>query len=391
MSPGIRANSIESNTTSRPLRQSPRSNHDTMAVAAGPAIAIKPIVQPRDAQDSIPPAPGPLSKKYELPPLPKSGRKRINDDAPPNKRVAQNRIAQRIHRDKRAERQAQIEARNKFLEKELSTLGMDKAVLKTEYERAAQEWKQKENESQMQIQALSAHINKLQEDIMCGGCDENTPCACIESANASLKLQLPLPPLPPTAKALTPADFRVVLQSEHSSLEMDHTTTFSHSGHSPAANISNASIAESVPLQVPKPKPMEPRSVGGMCDMCRIDPKRFILCKALGSKAAQNMEMIMESDSAMVEAQQDPSKTKPLQQEYVAQSKLTLPCREVTTALLNHRGFEQASAELESWLGQLKSVASRNGSGVWDLDVEAASVLTTLSHLDRRFGSTDIK
>jgi hypothetical protein len=388
MSSSIRAKSIESSTTFGVSLQNPRSNPGETAIAAGPPVAIKPITQTPNTRESTPVANGLISKKYELPPLPKSGRKRLSDDAPPNKRVAQNRIAQRIHRDKRAERQVQIEARNRFLENEVSTLGADRAALTNRYESAAQEWKQKEYESQKQIQVLTAHLSKLQEDIMCGGCDENTPCACIESANASLKLQLPLPPMPLTAKALTPADFQGILQPEHSSLEMDHTTKFLKGDHS-ATNVSNAPMFETVPLYLPKPETMEPRSVGGMCDMCRTDPKRFILCKALGSKAAQSVENAIGAHHTLMETHHDSSTAQPIQQEYAAPSKVTLPCREVTTALMNHRGFEQASAELESWLGQLKGVASRNGSGVWDLDIEAASVLTTLCNLDRRFGSAD--
>lgn len=108
----------------------------------------------------------------------------------------------------------------------------------------------------------------------------------------------------------------------------------------------------------------------GTCTQCRSNPTSTLFCKTLAATKP------VKSDTLR------PIRNNATDQ--TASQGSTLNCADAFTVLSRHPGFDQASADLATWVPHLSTVPSATTA----FDIEAASVMGVLKLFDRRFGST---
>ncbi|KAI9807189.1 MAG: hypothetical protein M1825_005907 [Sarcosagium campestre] len=144
-----------------------------------------------------------------------------------------------------------------------------------------------------------------------------------------------------------------------------------------------------------KPEPLHPsifRSVvasernpcangAGTCAQCRADPNSTLFCKSLASvhpggdsQCCGNL-----SSGGCCTVPKKPARP---------QARPYLSCADTFTTLSRHPHYADATDELESWIGKLKTAApAAANEGRPAMEIEAASVMGVLKFFDRRFGS----
>ena len=107
----------------------------------------------------------------------------------------------------------------------------------------------------------------------------------------------------------------------------------------------------------------------GTCTQCRSNPTSTLFCKSLAATRPINPNTL------------PPIRNNNTNQQ--ASQRSTLNCADAFTVLSRHPGFDQATADLATWIPHLSTVPSATTA----FDVEAASVMGVLKLFDRRFGS----
>ncbi|KAI9760523.1 MAG: hypothetical protein M4579_001608 [Chaenotheca gracillima] len=207
-------------------------------------------------------------------------------------------------------------------------------------------------------------VSPLPVSEQCGFCQDGTPCVCAELENqASLTEQNRLAPI---LSQFTPPPSEGDVQSSSGST-------------------------------LPKPQPIHPsmhRSVvsnpcangPGTCAQCMSDPNSTIFCKSLAAAGSGLQVAGAEAANGGCCGSAGPGgccRAPPQRQSTVP----TLSCADAYTALSRHPHYSEATDELETWLGHLRTkVPAGEEKNRPPMEVEAASVMGVLKMFDRRFG-----
>lgn len=112
----------------------------------------------------------------------------------------------------------------------------------------------------------------------------------------------------------------------------------------------------------------------GSCAQCRSDPSSTLFCKAL---AAARPPIPVEDTRVQIPS----GKLKDGKD-----SSIYLSCADAYTTLSRHAHYEEASDELNQWIGKLRTSHSGKDDSRTAMEIEAASVMGVLKFFDRRFG-----
>lgn len=253
--------------------------------------------------------PSMTQKEWVVPPRPKPGRKPAAD-APPTKRKAQNRAAQRAFRERRAARVGDLEEQMKEMEEregkergelrsrlqeletnvenynrlvqswqgryqDLQVRYDNERMLRESAERAVIEWREGMGDS-LNVVPLPPRHHRIMQDggqrhsaekmnllggeppMGCGGCNQGSRCECIEQAlgmgnltsDPSSAMNRPISPISPIEPP-PPPQFSA---ADHNSLEIDFTARFA--------------TPRSAQLPTPAPTSSAPQTMLDPCGFC---------------------------------------------------------------------------------------------------------------------------
>jgi hypothetical protein len=203
----------------------------------------------------------------------------------------------------------------------------------------------------------------------CGFCEDGTYCVCAEAAASNSNNADADNRLAPILNEVTPppSDTDVTISDSNlyklPSLQPIHM-------HRPLS-------------QAPAPSANSCANGPGTCQQCLSDPKSGLFCRSL---AAMRAAGTAPPDGGCCgggggaggccKTQSQPKQNQPPP---------SLNCADAYKTLSTHKNFDQASDELNTWLGRLNATpAHHNGRPA--MEVEAASVMGVLKLFDRRFG-----
>ncbi|KAF4626511.1 hypothetical protein G7Y89_g11651 [Cudoniella acicularis] len=202
----------------------------------------------------------------------------------------------------------------------------------------------------------------------CGFCKEGTYCVCAEAAamtnaNNDQEHQNRLPPIlnevtPPPSD--TDADGSVV---KIPSLQPTHM-------HRPMTNPPPANSCVNGP---------------GTCQQCQADPKSGLFCRSLAALRAMSAPGSTVPEGCCGGNAGDGGCCKSIPAAAPSAPPPSLSCADTYKTLSTHKNFDQASDELNTWLGRLHATPPHH-AGRAPMEVEAASVMGVLKLFDRRFG-----
>ena len=191
----------------------------------------------------------------------------------------------------------------------------------------------------------------------CGFCDDGTYCICAETNNSTDKYANRLPPL---LNEVTPPP------SDSESEGQSKLTPMQPSMIHRAISSTSANSCINGP---------------GTCQQCLKDPKSGLFCRSLAAVQASSGSSKPEgccggnaSSGGCCKSPTDAAPQVP-----------HLTCADTYKTLSTHKNFEQATDELNTWIGHLHAVP-HNVPGRTPMEVEAASVIGVLKFFDRRFG-----
>jgi hypothetical protein len=198
----------------------------------------------------------------------------------------------------------------------------------------------------------------------CGFCEEGTYCMCAEAAAAAANERDHEIRLAPLLSEVTPPP---------SDNDVDG---------------SNIKLPSMQPFQMHRPIAAQaaPNSCingPGTCQQCLSDPKSGLFCRSLAAKRENSSSAVPDGccggnagggGCCKTMSTATPSEPPP-----------SLSCADTYKTLSTHKNFEQASDDLNSWLGRLHAVPPHH-AGRAPMEVEAASVMGVLKLFDRRFG-----
>ncbi|KAL9069306.1 MAG: hypothetical protein Q9161_005586 [Pseudevernia consocians] len=249
----------------------------------------------------------------------------------------------------------------------------------------------------------------------CGKCSAETRCQCIDEAfemdNVPAEPDAPTFKRPHSPQSLTD-NKRRQLSNPDTSSEIDFTAQFS-TRRLPTLTTSASTASSTAATALPEPcgfcsdgtpclcaelakerpdralkppastLPTPPESATttatssnpyingpGTCTQCRSNPTSTLFCRSLAETRPKT--------------QDQPSSTSNSTTNQTASQGSTLNCAEAFTVLSRHPGFNQATADLATWIPHLSTVPSATTA----FDIEAASVMGVLKLFDRRFGTT---
>lgn len=202
----------------------------------------------------------------------------------------------------------------------------------------------------------------------CGFCEEGTYCMCAEAAAAAASTSNERDHenrLAPLLNEVTPPPsdtdvdgIMVKLPSLHPHPHM----------HRPIASPAVSNSCANGP---------------GTCQQCQSDPRSGLFCRSL---AAMRAAGIAPADGGCCGGNAGGGGCcKTVAAAAPSQPPPSLSCADTYKTLSTHKGFEQASDELNTWLGRLHA-APPSHPGRAPMEVEAASVMGVLKLFDRRFG-----
>ena len=200
----------------------------------------------------------------------------------------------------------------------------------------------------------------------CGFCEEGTYCVCAEAAAAAARDEREQENrLAPLLNEVTPppSDTDVV----------DGSLTKLPSMH---------------PIQMHRPVAAPPNSCAngpGTCQQCISDPKSGLFCRSLAAMRASATPGSSTPEGCCGGNASGGGCCKSLPKASTSQPPPSLSCADTYKTLSTHKGFEQASDELSTWLGRLHATPPHH-AGRAPMEVEAASVMGVLKLFDRRFG-----
>jgi hypothetical protein len=123
----------------------------------------------------------------------------------------------------------------------------------------------------------------------------------------------------------------------------------------------------------------------GTCQQCQSDPRSGLFCRTLAAmrESATPNSAVPEGCCGGNAAGGGCCKSLPAAQP--TQPPPSLSCADTYKTLSTHKNFDQASDELNIWLGRLHATPPHH-AGRAPMEVEAASVMGVLKLFDRRFG-----
>lgn len=245
------------------------------------------------------------------------------------------------------------------------------------------------------IQDMEHSARPLAES--CGFCKEGTYCMCAASAaNTEQENQIQLAPLSNEVllNEITPPP---------SDTDMDGTGTTKLRAMHPAKM--HRSVTSNSCTNGP-----------GTCQQCQNDPKSGLFCRSLAAlREPTASNSCVNGPGTCQQCQNDPKsagfcRSLAAQRESASRSSLPDPCcggnaaggpcckslgtqsmpppslsvADTYRTLSTHKNFNQASDELNTWLGRLQPTPQQAGRA--PMEVEAASVMGVLKFFDRRFG-----
>jgi hypothetical protein len=253
----------------------------------------------------------------------------------------------------------------------------------------------------------------------CGFCEEGTYCMCAaaSAANAEQESNLQLPPLsreilneatPPPSdtdmEGTGPAPGTTKLRAMHPtkmhrSIPSNDATTSCANGpgscqqcqNDPKSGLFCRSLAAlrdtttSMPASAGNPCSNGP----GSCQQCQTDPKARAFCLSLSAQQSLSSPIAENGCCGGNAAGRGCCKNQNQNQNQMqtpARPPPSLSVADTYKTLSTHRNFEQASDELNTWLGRLHAAPQPQHAGRAPMEVEAASVMGVLKLFDRRFG-----
>ncbi|RDW88326.1 hypothetical protein BP6252_00358 [Coleophoma cylindrospora] len=123
----------------------------------------------------------------------------------------------------------------------------------------------------------------------------------------------------------------------------------------------------------------------GTCAQCQSDPKAGLFCRSLAAMRESSNSAPPEGCCGGKGAGGGCCKSTPAPAPVQQQPPPSLSVADTYKTLSTHRNFEQASDELNTWLGRLHATPPHH-AGRAPMEVEAASVMGVLKLFDRRFG-----
>ncbi|KAI1005579.1 hypothetical protein K3495_g2644 [Podosphaera aphanis] len=198
---------------------------------------------------------------------------------------------------------------------------------------------------------------------LCGFCDEGSFCICAEAAAGATSSrdggeshQLPQLLSKETPQSseenVEPITFKLALNQRSS-----HQSTIS---------------------------PLKYRSCAngpGTCQQCQIDPRSGQFCRSLSALRGANSQI----PEGCCGNPTSGSCCKSIPSAEPREPPPTLSCADAFKTLSNHRNFDRANNELNTWLGKLHATTPVYPDRA-PMEVEAASVMEVLKLFDRRFG-----
>lgn len=121
----------------------------------------------------------------------------------------------------------------------------------------------------------------------------------------------------------------------------------------------------------------------GTCKQCMSDPKSGLFCRSLA--AMRSSSSSAPSDGCCGGNSSGGGCCKTMQPASTSEPPPSLSVAETYKTLSTHKNFDQASDELNTWLGRLHATPLQH-AGRAPMEVEAASVMGVLKLFDRRFG-----
>ncbi|RFU35307.1 hypothetical protein B7463_g1066, partial [Scytalidium lignicola] len=194
----------------------------------------------------------------------------------------------------------------------------------------------------------------------CGFCEEGTYCMCAEAATVREREHQNR--LAPLLNEVTPPP---------SDTDLDNTVT---------------KLPSMQPRTMHKPvnAPVNSCINGpGTCKQCQNDPKSGLFCRSLSALVSASGSSTPDgccrgnANGGGCCKSQNSSQT--------SHAPPTLSFADTYKTLSSHNNFDQASDELNTWLGRLHATAPQH-PGRAPMEVEAASVMGVLKLFDRRFG-----
>ncbi|TAQ87268.1 hypothetical protein B7494_g4438 [Chlorociboria aeruginascens] len=213
---------------------------------------------------------------------------------------------------------------------------------------------------------LSPHLSPSHGE-SCGFCVEGTYCVCAEAAVVAKSSQEQSQDnrLPPLLNEVTPPPSDTDVDGNALKLPSMQPNQM----HRPVAAPPSKSCVDGP----------------GTCQQCQRDPKSGLFCRSLAA-----MQAFAAPDSPTPDGccggnaggegccKDPPSITS-------SQLPPSLSCADTYKTLSAHKNFDQASDELNTWLGRLHASPPHH-AGRAPMEVEAASVMGVLKLFDRRFG-----
>lgn len=195
----------------------------------------------------------------------------------------------------------------------------------------------------------------------CGFCEEGTYCVCAEAAAANEREHENR--LAPLLNEVTPPPSDTDVDGNMiklPSLQPNHM-------HRPVATPAPANSCVNGP---------------GTCKQCQSDPKSGLFCRSLAAMRASSTPGSVPEGCCGGNANGGGCcKTQPSS----SHQPPSLSVADTYKTLSTHKGFEQASDELNTWMGRLHATPAQH-AGRAPVEVEAASVMGVLKLFDRRFG-----
>ncbi|KAF7896217.1 hypothetical protein EAF00_006231 [Botryotinia globosa] len=190
----------------------------------------------------------------------------------------------------------------------------------------------------------------------CGFCDQSTFCPCAEREQENRLAPLLNEVTPP------PSDTDVEnTQVKLPSMQPNHM-------HRPVSAASASNSCANGP---------------GTCKQCISDPKAGLFCRSLAAMRASSSSA--PPDGCCGGNSSGGGCCKTMEPASTSEPPPSLSVAETYKTLSTHKNFDQASDELNTWLGRLHATPLQH-AGRAPMEVEAASVMGVLKLFDRRFG-----
>ncbi|KAG0646549.1 Iron acquisition regulator hapX [Hyphodiscus hymeniophilus] len=200
----------------------------------------------------------------------------------------------------------------------------------------------------------------------CGFCEEGTYCMCAEAAAAARnerELENRLAPI--LSEVTPPPSENDVVDGSLTKLPSMHPNHM----HRPVIAAPTSNPCANGP---------------GTCQQCQSDPKSGLFCRSLAAMRASSAPGAVSEGCCGGNAGGGGC-CKSIPAATASQPPPSLSVADTYKTLSTHKNFDQASDELNTWLGRLHAPPPHH-AGRAPVEVEAASVMGVLKLFDRRFG-----